>query len=251
MTDGAQLPGGVPCWVELSTGDVAGALDFYQGLFGWRAMPLSEEFGRYLVLFNGDEPVGACNQYQSSLGQGWCVFLTSHDLGRALEVAHGAGARLLAPAFALSHLGLTALIEDPAGASVGLWQPGSFAGFSYSRLPGGPVFFDLVTSDWAGEAGFYDAVFGLVAKVAGRVTAGYAQLFAGERRVADMRSPEGPPQPACWLPHFAVQGLRSTMTRAVRLGGEVLGPICERRGGRLVEVADPAGARFHLSSMQP
>lgn len=249
MLEGVDVRSGTPCWVELSTADGPPAVDFYEALFGWEARPLSPRFERYIVFYNEGTPVGACTSYGSPAAAGWSVYLTTADTGRSLVLAQHAGARLLSPAFAVSHLGKSAFIEDPAGASIGLWQPESFAGFDGSSRPGDPVWFELLASDWASEASFYDAVFGLVATASGHLAGGYATLSAGGLGVAGLRSPApGAAGVARWTPHFAVADLRAATRALIALGGSVRGPVLERPGRRFVEVCDPAGASFHLAA---
>jgi predicted enzyme related to lactoylglutathione lyase len=248
MANGDSLPSGVPCWVELSSADDTAAISFYSELFGWEVAPLSSKFERYLIFYNKGRPVGACSRYEPFASDSWCVYLSSPDAGRTLEVAQYCGARLLSPALVVSHFGTMALIEDPGGAPVGVWQAGSFPGFSGPAERGDPSWFELVTPNWALAASFYDGVFGLETRAVGRGATSYAQLMSDGGAVAGIRSPVGPApaRGAAWSAHFDVEDIRGAMGKVIELGGAVLGTVSESHFGRRVEVADTAGARFHL-----
>lgn len=251
MAESEQITGGAPCWVELVAPDDPAAAWFYAQLFGWEIRPLSNAFERYLVFFNEDRPIGACNQYGPAEATGWCVFLATEDAGRALEAAQQGGGRLLSPAVAVADLGTAALIEDPAGASVGLWQPKAFQGFSNGSRPGDPIWYELESSDWGGTASFYETVFGLQARPRGRVAAGQTQLLAGGRLVAGLCDSKATAERrrARWKPHFAVSDLSAAVERVIRLGGELVGPVSENGRGYRVSIADPRGGCFELATL--
>jgi predicted enzyme related to lactoylglutathione lyase len=62
----------------------------------------------------------------------------------------------------VADLGIQALLDDPSGARIGIWQPGTFAGFGPvgTGRPGTPAWFQLHPTDYPGSVSFYRDAFG-------------------------------------------------------------------------------------------
>ena len=52
-----------------------------------------------------------------------------------------------------------AVLTDPGGAAIGMWQPGLHKGFGVVGEPGAPSWFELHTRDYEAAVGFYRDVF--------------------------------------------------------------------------------------------
>jgi predicted enzyme related to lactoylglutathione lyase len=77
---------------------------------------------------------------------------------------------------AIDDLGSQAVIADPAGAVTGIWQPGSFPGFTVIHEHGTPSFIAIDVHDYRQEVAFYRQVLGwdpLEEEVDGHHYAGY------------------------------------------------------------------------------
>ena len=68
---------------------------------------------------------------------------------------------------AVGENGKSAMLEDPGGAMLGAWQPGTQKGFEVTGEPGTPSWFELHTRDYAKSVDFYRDVFGWDTHVAG------------------------------------------------------------------------------------
>ena len=122
---------GAPCWVDLATTDQAAAKSFYGGLFGWsyEDMPMDEAgHQRYSMASLGGSYAAAIytqqdEQRQMGIPPHWSVHLTVDDVdataGRVTEL----GGTLLMEPFDVFESGRMAILSDPAGAAVALWQP--------------------------------------------------------------------------------------------------------------------------------
>ena len=55
----------------------------------------------------------------------------------------------------IDDLGSQAVIADPAGAVTGIWQPGSFPGFTVIHEHGTPSFIAIDVHDYHAEVAFY------------------------------------------------------------------------------------------------
>ena len=150
MTNRPVPPRGAPCWVDLWTSDIEGSRQFYAELFGWQAGEPSPDHGGYFMFTRAGVPVAGAmgDMGERRANDTWKPFFATEDIERTLELAaaHGATARL--PAMAIDDLGSQAVIADPAGAVTGIWQPGSFPGFTVIHEHGTPSFIAIDVHDY-------------------------------------------------------------------------------------------------------
>ena len=133
-------PRGAPCWVDLWTSDIEGSRQFYAGLFGWQAGEPSPDHGGYFMFTRAGIPVAGAmgDMGEARANDTWKPFFATEDIERTLELAAAHGATVDLPAMAIDDLGSQAVIADPAGAVTGIWQPGSFPGFTVIHEHGTP-----------------------------------------------------------------------------------------------------------------
>ena len=253
MPNRAHPPTGAPCWADLWTSDVEGSRRFYARLLGWEAQEPSPEFGGYFMFTRLGVPVAGAmgDMGDMKATDTWKVYLETSDIDATLRAAAGAGAEVVVPASPVADLGTQAVLIDPAGATVGAWQPDTFCGFTVLGEPGTPSWFELHTRDHAGAVAFYRQVFGWETDVVSdtdefRYTTvrdpGGGEL-AG---IADASSflPAG--APPYWTLYWAVEDAGRAVAEVEAAGGSVLMGAHDTPYGRLASVADPAGARFNL-----
>jgi hypothetical protein len=186
----------------------------------------------------------------------WKIYLAVVDADAAAAAAAAAGAEVVAPTMAVGDLGSQLMLVDPAGAQIGAWQPGSFAGFTVLGEHGSPSWFELHTNDFAGSLGFYESVFGWKTSLAGDTD---------EFRYATMSNPSGGDDLAGvmdasrWLPqgktanwsvYWEVDDIDATAARAKELGGSVTIEPQDTPYGRLAAAADPSGGVFKLRTLK-
>lgn len=86
------------------------------------------------------------------------VSVACADRTAAEAVALG-GALLLEP-FAVEDLGRMATVQDPTGAVLSIWQPGTFRGKTApTDVPGAPAWYELITPDVSAARQFYTQFF--------------------------------------------------------------------------------------------
>jgi len=247
---------GAPCWADLITGDTDGARRFYAGVFGWSADDPNPEFGGYANFVRDGSWIAGLmgNAHDPSAPVTWGLHLHVDDVEDALGRAKDHGAEVVAPAMAVGELGTMALITDPGGAFVGLWQPGTHRGFAVVGEPGAPGWFELHTTAHAESVAFYRDVFGLGTLVAGDTDAfRYVQLLdpsrsgdeAGIAGIMDSTA-YAADVPNHWAIYFSVEDADATVEQVVAGGGEVVDAPEDTPYGRLAVVRDPAGATFRL-----
>ncbi|EYT78818.1 MULTISPECIES: VOC family protein [unclassified Streptomyces] len=109
-------------WVELATRDVKRARDFYTGVFGWsvNASEWYTQWGMHGMDFGG---VTALHErFPSDVPPQWLPYFAAEDVDATAEVAARAGARLLQEPVSVPHGPRMAVLCDPQGAALGVYQ---------------------------------------------------------------------------------------------------------------------------------
>ena len=255
MTTREHAPVGAPCWADLWTSDVEGSRRFYSELFGWEAAEPSEEFGGYFMFLRDGVPVagGMGPMGDMPAGNVWTNYLATADIAGAAQVAEEAGASLFMQPEAVADLGIQVQMADPQGAGIGLWQEGTFPGFTVLYEPGAPSWCELHARDFQGALAFYRKVLGWETELAADTDEfRYALVLAeagSEEHVAGVMDagawlPDG--VDAVWSIYFHVEDARAAAKRVVELGGSIVDPAVDTPYGVLATVADPSGAVFKL-----
>jgi len=253
MTTRTTAPIGAPCWADLWTSDVEGARRFYGELFGWEAGEPSPEFGGYFMFNRHGVPVaGGMGDMGDMPAQNiWKIYLSTDDIGGVAKTAEAEGAQVVVPPSPVADLGTQAVLTDPTGAGVGVWQPGTFPGFTVLDEPGSPSWFELFTSDYSCALDFYGSVFGLLADTVSD---------SDEFRYSTLRRPDGrqqlggildaksivPAGGSYWTLYWETADVDATVSKVRSLGGSVSQEATDTPYGRIAAVSDPHGAAFKL-----
>jgi predicted enzyme related to lactoylglutathione lyase len=135
-----------------------------------------------------------------------------------------------------------AVLRDPTGAHVHLWQPGRHVGAGRVNEAGCIVWNELATPDVERAGGFYHELLGWDAE---SDATGYATIRLGEAINGGMR-PLRDGEPPNWLLYFAVPSMEEAVTHVREGGGEVLAGPADGTVGTIAVVRDPQGAMFAL-----
>ena len=109
--------------LELNTDDTAAAKEFYETLFGWAYQDIPIGDNVYTGVTSAVAPGAAMQMRPKGAQTGWLPYIGVDDVEVALEVAEEAGAKIIHPFTEVPHFGYFAIISDPTGAQLGLWQP--------------------------------------------------------------------------------------------------------------------------------
>jgi predicted enzyme related to lactoylglutathione lyase len=151
-------------------------------------------------------------------------------------------------------LGRMAIVADPTGAVIGLWEPKPQQGAQpeSSRMF---CWSELVTTDLDTSKSFYGSVFGWDAEEhhSSDRLPDYTEWKIEGRPVGSLlyRQPEMPAdvQPN-WIMYFAVDDTDATVSRARELGGSVLVDPIETATGRRAVLADSEGTIFNVIKLK-
>jgi predicted enzyme related to lactoylglutathione lyase len=251
-TRNTPFAAGTPCWVDLLSSDTGTAQRFYGDLLGWTAEEAGTEFGGYVTFYSDGHRVAGlvANRPETGTPDFWNTYLSADDLGATVEAAEKAGARVIAPPMQVGDLGSMAILSDPAGATVGVWQPGQHTGFGKYNEAGSVAWDELHSKDFEASKGFYAEVFGWqLEPTSDTDDFRYVTGQIGGEPVAGMMDSQRflPPEvPSMWTVYFSVADIDAACEKATAGGGRVLRPPEDTPFGRIAELADPTGAMFKL-----
>jgi len=252
MTSRDDTPLGSPIWIDLLSSDAERSKTFYGSLFGWSAEGGGEEFGGYVNFSKDGHLVAglAPNDGASGAPDAWTVYLAVADANATAESASSHGANVFLPAMEVGDLGSMAVLSDPGGAVIGMWQPGVHRGFGLWAETDSATWFELFTRDFGTTVDFYRDVFGCDPhNVGDSPEFRYTTLNEGETQVAGIMDagaflPEG--VPAHWSVYFGTDDADASVAKAVELGATVVAAAEDTPYGRLASLADPLGVGFKL-----
>jgi uncharacterized protein len=143
--------------------------------------------------------------------------------------------------------GRMALFQDPTGAVLALWQPGTSIGAEVVNGHGALSLNQLNTSDPEAAQRFYEALLGWRFEQMSGDDNPYWGIYNGERVNGGMAPLQpGSPAPSHWLVYFGTDDLDGAAEQIGSSGGTVMVQPTEVPGGRIVVAQDPQGAVFAL-----
>jgi predicted enzyme related to lactoylglutathione lyase len=228
-------------WAELVTGDADAAKAFYTAVFGWeyRDTPIGDGMVYSTALVDG---LAAAALFASTeQPPHWNCYVTVESVDETARRARELGANLLAEPFDVMDAGRMAVIADPTGAALALWEPRRHIGAAVVNQPGALTWNDLVTRDLDTAARFYGSLFGWTTMEIPNA-GGYRVIRNGPRSNGGMISRES--VPPSWIPYFGHADLDGLHARIGDLGGRALSEPVAVPSGRFALFTDPEGAVF-------
>lgn len=115
------------CWTELSSPNVPASKEFYSKVFGWQFVDHDMGDMTYtMIKLNGQDMMGGIwgipKEMQAHIPPHWMTYILVEDADAALEKAQQNGAKVVKPVSPAGDFGRFAIIADPTGAHVALWQ---------------------------------------------------------------------------------------------------------------------------------
>jgi len=113
-------------YLELHSTDVHRARRFYAELFGWKTTDVPmPKIGVYTMLDTQEGPqAGLMPQQESGARSSWLAYVTVPKLDETVTRAQKLGATVIVPRTEIKE-GAFAVLEDPAGARIGVFQKAS------------------------------------------------------------------------------------------------------------------------------
>jgi len=218
-------------WMDVTSTRLDVSLDFYRQLFPWQREILNDAHSPgYSFLRSEGHVVAGAEPIPEEKGPPvWTVMVVADDADATVGQAVSRGGVVTYPVGPILDLGRIAMVRDPQGAIIGVWEPGTYRPLDVPAVPGRLVGAEIVTPDAAATCAFYEEVFGW------RRADASNQMDAGVPvRVVER---EGP---ALWTPVLHIPAAADLAGRLLRAGGQVI------VGSEPVDARDPMGARLLL-----
>ncbi len=245
------------CWAELAANSGEVAKGFYTGLLGWTCyeQKLPEGMGSYITAMVNNMPAAAMFTMSEELKKmnippHWASYIRVDNCDTAVAKALELKAEILKPAFDVMEAGRMAVIKDPCGGVVNLWEKKGHAGAAVQyKVAGTCCWNELMTHDPKLALDFYSKMFNWSVQASEFEGKTYYSLkhddgtpIAGLMEI----SPDMPCPPA-WVTYFTVNDLKASMEYVSKNGGIVhFGPYDVHRLGHFAACQDAEGAHFSL-----
>ena len=260
---------GVPCWVETWQPDAERAVEFYSELLGWEAeetTPPGADRRLFMCRLRGRDvaAIGSPPPVPDHTPV-WGTYVWVDSAEETAAKAAEAGGSVAKQPFESLDGGRIAILIDPAGAVIGVWQPGGHRGAQLVNEPGAWSMSPLHTRDPEGSAAFYRGVFGWEPEAmdpdgGGPTLMRLPGFVGGEplqpvpRDVVAVMVPMSREQfpdqvPSHWSVDFWIADADATAEKAAEQGGTVIVPPYDVPGVGLRQavLGDPQGATFSVT----
>jgi uncharacterized protein len=241
-------------FVELVTPDLAAAMRFYAGLFGWTFRDIPGDGIKYAEASLDGRPVAGLVQRDVPAGEhrqpAWLTFIAARDVDATKQLALQHGAKVLFEPRSIPDRGREAVLADPQGAVFAVVASSSGDPPDLLAAPGEWIWSSLITSDPDTDAAFYQTLFDYEVFELPASDGVQHLLLASDnyaRASANALPANRPNAHPYWLNYVRVEDAVAMTAKVVALGGRVLvEPRVDRHGGKVAVVADPLGAPFGL-----
>ena len=267
MTRFSSYPAGVPCFVDAFSPDLDAARRFYTGIFGWEftgpgPMPGDPPGEYHVARMRGADVAGLGSMPSPQTPVAWNTQVAVDDVEAVTELARTAGGSVVVEPVDAPPAGRFAVLADPGGATVTVWQAGSRQGAQIVNEPSAWAMSLLSTPDPDGAAEFYGSVFGWrcepftdagpgisLFRLPGYV-GGEAEQPVPRDVVAAMAAVPDPDAAAAWSVDFWIADADAAAGVAPDLGGSVIAPPHDAPPFRRAVLAAPDGATFSVSELR-
>jgi len=236
---------GMFCWIELATNDAAAAKSFYSSVFGWKINDIPLPDGSVYTMLQVDgHDLGALYENKES-APAWNSYVSVASVDESAQRTQENGGNVVAPPFDVMDVGRMAVIADPTGASLCLWQAGKTIGATIRGDNNTLCWNELMTPDIERAREFYKTLFGWNLKVSPE----YTEIDLGSTGIGGMMhiTPEMQGMPTAWTPYICVADADATVEKIKSGGGKIyMGPHEIPNVGRFAVCADPQGAMFNI-----
>ncbi len=255
---------GLFTWTDASSPDPAAAGQFCASLFGWEAAEQFDPDGNYIYTMfsrDGKSVAGLGGQSPEMAAQGlpaiWNSYISVDSVDDTVARWAEAGGSVMVPPMDVFTSGRMAVVVDPEGAVLSLWQAGDHVGGEVFNVPGAMTWNELNTRDVAAAREFYGKALGWefeifegggdpywLITVPAKTQGGALSEDAYNGGMLTISEEMGPDMPAHWSVYFQSADVDADVAKAQELGGTLVAPVMESSAGRIAVVADPQGGTF-------
>lgn len=234
--------------------DVAAAAKFYSAILGWEVIENDAAEPPYAVFQIEGRDVGAAYAAAGDERREpphWNSYVSVASADDVASRAAALGGTMVDAPFDVVDAGRMAVLQDPTGAPVCLWEARQHIGAGVLNEEGALCWTELSTTDPEAAERFYTELFGWTAKH-GPLLDEYVEFFNNDEPIGGMIKIEpdsGEPAPN-WMPYFAVRNVDEVLELVIDNGGATIVPAFDIPNvGRMAIAHDPQGALFGLFSV--
>lgn len=249
-----KYPHATFCWGDCMSQDADKAKHFYPAVMGWEfeELQMDENYVYTQFKLEGENVAGMGQMTPDMLSAGipsnWMNMVSVDDAEVIAAKASALGGTLIMPAMDVFEQGRMAMIQDPAGAVFGIWQPNSHIGAGLVNRPGAMCWNELATRDIEGAQKFYGELFGWTFGTLDESGSDYHMIYNNGRAnggmmLMDEKWGEIPPN---WMIYFAVDDLDTAIEKVKANAGSLGSEVINASVGKMAVTVDPAGAHFYL-----
>ncbi|BBN83113.1 glyoxalase [Pseudoalteromonas sp. A25] len=244
------------CWAELRAADWRIAKPFYCALFGWEFEDERAANGDFYTNFNkqGDIIAGMYemgeNKKAAREQSVWQAYVAVLDVEASVATAQALGGALVRGPYDIGEAGSMAIIADPGGAQLTLWQAKQHIGSRRAFEANTPYWHELACRNRDVKEAFYSALFGWHSIHQNVLGVDYVIFSNDDHALAgmiEMNEAWGSKTPPHWMMYFAVLDCDRVAKKAAGLGAKVCVPPTDVPDvGRYAVICDPQGAFFSI-----
>lgn len=243
-------------WHEHMTNDPKAAIAFYSEVVGWKTQPFGS--GSDYVMWVGSQgPLGGVMKLPEEAKKmgappHWMANVQVESVDATVAKVKGLGGKVYKEPSDIPEVGRFAVIADPQGAFISLYQPKGAMALHDHTKEGEFCWSELLTTDRVAAFKFYSEIFGwksLAEMDMGPM--GVYQIYGvGELQLGGiMTKPKEMQMPPSWLYYTETANLDAAISRATKMGAKVMNGPMDVPGGRIAQLMDPQGAAFALHQL--
>jgi hypothetical protein len=179
----------------------------------------------------------------------WLSYISVERADDTAIRARELGGTVIDDAFDVFDVGRMAVIQDPTGGIVALWQPKQHIGAGVVGEVNTICWNELATNDSVAARQFFEGLLGWESETQRMGALDYTLFKRGDESAAGMMQigPDSGPMPTHWLVYIAVDDCDASAARAQTLGGRMRMPPSDIAGvGRFAMLEDPQGAALAI-----
>jgi predicted enzyme related to lactoylglutathione lyase len=241
-------------WHDLTTSNPVGALAFYPPITSWTSQPM-EESSDYTLWVNDGTPLGGVTPLSPDMRTRgvpphWLAYVSVYDVDDCVRHVKALGGEVRMGPNEIPNVGAWAIITDPQGATLGLFEPaGAPPGHTGVPRLGEFSWHELLTSDYKAAFEFYHALFKWE-KIDEHDMGPMGMYFMygmNGQAFGGMFNRTEPMPPPNWLGYVRVGDVKAATQVVKKLGGTIMnGPMEVPGGDWVAQCMDGQGTPFAL-----
>ncbi|CAM4062469.1 VOC family protein [Pseudoalteromonas byunsanensis] len=244
------------CWAELRAADWRIAKPFYCALFSWDFDDERGANGQFYTNFKKQDDVVsgmfemAEDKKAARIQSSWQPYVAVRDVDASVATVKRLGGTLTRGPYKIGDAGRMAIVSDPSGAHLTLWQANEHIGSRRVFEANTPYWYQLASRNSQENETFYTQLFdwhSIHQTVEGLDYVIFSNDDHALAGMVEMTEAWSTNAPAHWMIYFAVLDCDAMAKKAAGLGAKIcVQPTNIPEVGRYAVICDPQGAFFSI-----